>query len=152
MDCMDNNFTTLDYLNIERYYLDQQNIKSISKNMEEQLVKICYNYINLLNHNSKIIQIEDFAGFNIDGQVNEYSKIIISVKNRRNIMLTIRNFILKSSLAYNEHISRKNMQSIENSVYDDFFQYLNSDSCDKHEHLPEILYDTFLSNNLMNIY
>ena len=145
-------FTTLDYLNIENYYLDRHNIQSISKNMEEQLIKICYNYINLLNCNSKIIQIEDFAGFNIDGQVNEHSKIIINVKNRKDIKFTVRSFIQKSSIAYNDHIFRKNIQSKEGSVYEDFFQYLNSDNCNKQEALPEILYDTFLSSNLMNIY
>ena len=145
-------FTTLDYLNIENYYLDRNNTKSISKNMEEQLIKICYNYINLLNYNNTIIKIVEFSGFNIDGQVNEHSKIMISVKDRKNILLTVKNFIHKSSLAYNEHIFRKSMESKESSIFDEFFQYLNSDNCDKHEHLPEVLYDTFLSNNLMNIY
>ena len=152
MYVIDDHFTTLDYLNIEKYYLDQFNIKYISPSMEEQLIKICYNYVNLLNYNDTIIKIVEFAGLNIHGQVNEHSKIIINLKNRKDIKLTVRNFIQKSSIAYNDYIYRKNMQSFESYIYDDFFQYLNSDNCDKQEALPEVLYDTFLSNNLMNIY
>ena len=140
-------FTTSDYLNIENYYLNRFNTRYISPNMEEQLIKICYNYINLLNYNRSVfIKIKEFVGLNIYGQVNEYAKVNIKMNNRDDLIMSVRTFIQRSSTAYNQHLINKNLTeySKESTVYDDFFKFINSDNFDGHEVLPDIICDKYL--------
>ena len=142
-------FTTNNYLDIEAYYLNRFNTKYISPNIEEQLIKVCYNYINLLNYNRSVfIKINEFVGLNIYGQVNEYSKVNLSMNNRDDFIMSVRTFIQRSSTAYNQHLINKNLteHSKESTVYDDFFKFINSENFDDHEILPDIIYDQYLFN------